>query len=544
MIKNSFQQFVQTLELIKKESKPSVKQKIITHYLKNLDEDEFLSVLYILDPHIREKKLINVSTRTLESITNIHMPEINYNFDNIKHLINKDSTLMNNSLLEPNKIVIKNAIELVKLVTKDAIDLKCIQFYKGFNSVEWIPLIFTVLKLLEGVGSRKKKEEWILHMLKQYNSLEGLYLIRILLNNIRVGLKNNLLLKPIAEVKNLDINLVKRVYNTTPILLNIFKGKGIEIGLPIKPMLLKFCKKSILSKINYENYVYEYKFDGLRVQIHFKDGKLNIFSRNLLNLTSAVSRYIERELSVAKLENCILDGELCGVDFQTITQVIMRKHEKQSLNLDSFKTSLKLFDILLLEERELLNVPYIERKKILKEYLDKMNVNCYVDCYEMDELLFTKILDKSFNCDTYEGFVLKEKLSEYTPNERSNKWIKVKPHCQEVDAVILEGMQGTGIKSNYYSSFNLGLKNNLGEIIEVGQIGSGFSISDLDYIKEIYGPIERVKKFNPPLVIKVEFQDLQKSTKYNSGYSLRFPIFKGFRLEKTIEDIDSIQNYD
>ena len=62
-----------------------------------------------------------------------------------------------------------------------------------------------------------------------------------------------------------------------------------KVGIPIKPMLSKSIKgiDEVLERFNGIKFTCEYKYDGMRGQIHFNraSSELKIYSRNLEKMT-------------------------------------------------------------------------------------------------------------------------------------------------------------------------------------------------------------------------------------------------------------------
>jgi len=108
-------------------------------------------------------------------------------------------------------------------------------------------------------------------------------------------------------------------------------------------------------------------------------------------------------------------------------------------------------------------------------------------------------------------------------------------------------------RSGWLTSFVVAVRDEeTGELLEVGEVGSGFKekkefpddvtfeeMTEMlkDSIEEQNGKYVKVK---PKIVIEVLYDEIQKSPKYSSGYALRFPRFIRLRPDKSIEDADTI----
>ncbi len=192
------------------------------------------------------------------------------------------------------------------------------------------------------------------------------------------------------------------------------------------PMLLKEINKPFNSK----DYLFEIKYDGIRVIIFATPTKVTIQTRNKQDVTK-----IFPELqSIKKLvkENTIFDGEI--VSFQDGLPSFSKLQERNHLkNITKIKSASKenpvvfiCFDILY-KSKDLTNLPLIDRKKLLNKYKD---TNEFIKT--------TYILNDGINLFKeikkigLEGIVAKKITSSYLINERSDNWIKIKNLKQDI----------------------------------------------------------------------------------------------------------------
>lgn len=196
--------------------------------------------------------------------------------------------------------------------------------------------------------------------------------------------------------------------------MNLWKNRNFT------PMLLKEIDKPFNSK----KYYYELKYDGYRALIFVNKNEIYIQSRNKNDIT-----FLYPELSNIKKivnKNVIFDGE-----------IVIFENNKPSFNKISKRSKLKnkniikkesinnpvifiAFDILY-ENKDLTNLPLIERKKILEKYQDtdffiksKVYLNNGIKLYN-----FVKK-------NNLEGIVIKDINGLYHINNRTSDFIKVK----------------------------------------------------------------------------------------------------------------------
>jgi tetratricopeptide (TPR) repeat protein len=179
--------------------------------------------------------------------------------------------------------------------------------------------------------------------------------------------------EPLERAYNLssDLGLVAEVV-TSEGLSGVEKFR-IKVGRPIRPML---CERlpdpaGILEKVGGEGAA-EYKYDGLRVQVHLAEENVHLFSRRLENITDQFPDIAENLRRSIEAKEAIVEGECVAVDsntgdmlpFQVISQRRGRKYELTRVT-EEIPVTAFLFDILFLNGRDLTLLPYLERRNQL-----------------------------------------------------------------------------------------------------------------------------------------------------------------------------------
>lgn len=118
--------------------------------------------------------------------------------------------------------------------------------------------------------------------------------------------------------------------------------------------------------------VLDYKYDGLRVQIHSHKGEIQLFSRNLDNITKQFPEVLEFiKLNFPKTD-FVLDSETVGYDFENQKFLPFQMLSKRILSknigeVNHIKVVVKAFDILKLNNETLVDFPYQKRRDMLEE---------------------------------------------------------------------------------------------------------------------------------------------------------------------------------
>lgn len=467
---------------------------------------------------------------------------------------------------------------------------------------------------VSGVEVNKIKSRLIFECIKRTTKgIERKYLFRFLEGKLKIGLAlqtilvgiSNIFSEKILEVENNEDKevkkklknnkktnlkdyeeIVKTAYNRTlsfELLIDNLINYGIKDllnycnvtpGIPLKPMLAKACKSidDIFEKIKGEEFCMEYKYDGERIQIHKKDNKIGLFSRNCENL---ISKYPDLKEIILKLneKDFILDCEIVAYDFEKneikpfqVLSTRKRKVEKESdikINICIF-----CFDILFFNNNSTLENTLNERKNILfNNFIELKNFKFVTFRNSGTKYEIESFFNEALKTNA-EGLMIKKLFegSEYAPSKRSCNWLKLKKDYLEgiddtLDLTVLGSYYGKGKRTGWYGGFLLGSYNDITEKFEsVCKIGTGFSEELLEKFKiEFEGYLsknkpteylvsEKIKPdiwINPKFIWEIKAAEYSLSPIYDSGrtilngekgISLRFPRFLRERDDKDVYD--------
>ncbi|MBS3761465.1 MAG: DNA ligase, partial [Halodesulfurarchaeum sp.] len=146
-----------------------------------------------------------------------------------------------------------------------------------------------------------------------------------------------------------------------------------------------------------------------------------------------------------------------------------------------------------------------------------------------------------------EGLMLKNAEATYQPGSRVGYMMKVKPTLETLDLVVVRATYSEGRRSNQLGRLYLGCRNEeTGEFEEVGRLSTGFTDEELAIVTERLEPLihetdGRDVTLEPKLVLEVEFEELQGSPEYDSGYAMRFPRFVDFRDDLSVRGVDTLE---
>jgi DNA ligase-1 len=458
--------------------------------------------------------------------------------------------------------------------------------------------VFERLKAIaqaSGKGAVEQKSARLAGLLTQVDSVSAKYVVRILLGSLRLGIGDATVLEALAKAtwndakkrkllegayhKISDLGLIARTlweHSEEEDAQRTIAALDVQVGKPVHSQLAErlHSAEAIIAKMG--TVVAQYKYDGLRAQIH-KDGQhVTIFSRNLEDQSHMFPELIEGTLKQIRAERVILDAEALAYNatseeflpFQETT----RRRRKHGIEAMAQQLPLKafVFDILYKDGVSLLDTPLMERLKILEKTMRQASDTLMLtashevqDAHELT-LLFDEAISKGL-----EGLVVKKLESRYEAGARNFNWVKLKRHSagalnDTIDCVLLGYLFGRGKRAALGAgSLLVGLYDPERDLfVTVTKIGTGLSDEQWRSISErtrglevdhrparVSSLIEPSAWVEPQLVLEVLADEITRSPIHTAGkvgaepgYALRFPRLVSFRdADKQPEDATTVQ---
>jgi len=440
-----------------------------------------------------------------------------------------------------------------------------------FDSLQKIAFII-------GKNSQERKLSIIAELLSSAQPKEARYITRTILGELRVGVAEGLIEDAIVqaflvkkETKKEEKEKLTEVVNYAWNVLSDFgevakiaKEKGeeglrkikVRLGQPIQMMLGEKAENIEEVIKDFGKVAVEYKYDGMRAQIH-KDGKkIWIYTRRLEDVTKQFPDLVDFCLRGLKTDACVVEGEVLAVTpktntplpFQVLSQRIHRKHEIEK-TVKAIPIQIHLFDVVFLDGKQLFDKPFLERREILEKIIKPIPKN-----FEPAKQLITGDIKKAEKFysdalqDKQEGVFLKVLDSPYTFGRHVGGWYKIKPIMETLDLVIVGATWGEGGRAKWITSYQLAcLDPDTGKFLECGMMSTGLTEEEYKNMTEALKPLivkEQGKtiRVRPKIVVEVGYQEIQRSPNYESGFALRFPRFIRERtFDKSPEEADTIE---
>jgi DNA ligase-1 len=386
-------------------------------------------------------------------------------------------------------------------------------------------------------------------------------LLKLVTGALRVGVSARLAKTALAQMSGKPLADIEEVWHgLRPPYGQLFawltgKAERPEVGTrPIfRPLMLAHqIEDKELAGIEPNDFVAEWKWDGIRVQAVHQGGEKRLFSRTGDDISPAFPDVVEQ-----LPPGIVLDGELLvmrdGVvaPFNDLQQRLNRKTVTPAM-LKSHPAHIRLYDMLIEGEEDLRPLPFTMRRARLEAWHAKAKP-ARTDVSET--LRFAAIAEletlwAGARETGIEGLMLKRKDSPYLAGRPKGHWFKWKRAPLTLDAVLMYAQRGSGKRSSFYSDYTFGAwrdgEDGEPELVPVGKSYFGFTDEELrqldNFVRnntvERFGPVRAVQ---PKLVFEVAFDSVHRSTRHKSGVAMRFPRISRIRWDKPAAEADRLE---
>ena len=334
----------------------------------------------------------------------------------------------------------------------------------------------------------------------------------------------------------------KKTKDAHPAGLESLKGaKQASMPSRIQPMLATLVDEPFEDK----QWIYEIKWDGYRALTFIKDGTVRFVSRNGNDLTSAYPE-LHGIAENVKAASAILDGEIVALDADGRSSFSLMQQRtgigeggrRTGKGNSSIPVQYYAFDLLYLEGFDLMRVSLEERKQLLSQIIVPSDVLRVSEHFDDGMALYKAARERGL-----EGIVAKRRSGCYL-TKRSREWLKIKI-TQRQECVIGGYTDPKGSRENF-GSVVLGLYDDKGQLVPIGQAGSGFTqqtnaaiFKQLKKLETKTSPFfgqpdspRTVHFVKPELVAEIKFTEWTHQGQ-SGQVRMRAPVFLGLRTDKT-----------
>ena len=440
-------------------------------------------------------------------------------------------------------------------------------------------------------------------LLRRVSALEAKYLLKLMLGDMRIGVKQSLIEETIGVASGADVvavrhavmleadlgRVVERAFAGTldEARMRLFHPLGFMLASPVETpeeAVERFTSKEVDAGVHA---FLEDKYDGMRAQVHCGDGeqpgRVAVYSRNREDITESFPEIAEAFRDVS--EPLIFDGELLGwnvvqskaLPFSVLGQRIGRKRVNSAMRRQ-VPAVFMAFDLLFEGGELLLPLPLRERRGRLEAVVDRLRAvtvagweapvmpRAQAGLFDGEEasgevplqrlmLSPAKLVESveaieqayvDARAQANEGVMLKAAGSAYLPGRRGMAWVKLKRELATLDVVITGAEFGHGRRAGFLSDYTFAVRGNDGELLNVGKAYSGVTDAEIAELTawmkaHTLEDYGHFRTVEPLRVIEVAFNNVMRSDRHASGFALRFPRILRLREDKPLEEIDTLE---
>jgi len=415
---------------------------------------------------------------------------------------------------------------------------------------------------LSQITKPEKKIGLLKDLFLQLSPQEVKWAAKLITGDLRAGLKEGLVEAALAQAfaEPLDEIILAHMITgdlaetSTLAISHRLDSANLQLFRPIKPMLAspEPSAESIMERSGGKWWV-EDKFDGIRCQLHKKDDRVELYTRDLKRVSDTFPEIINAAKTLPF--SCVLDGELLAfsggkaLPFSSLQKRLGRKEADLFLQ-EQIPLAYMAFDCMSLEGETLLHLPWRERRHALGRCLGGTDsVSSVLQIGPASPASDVVTIDALFlraRAAGNEGLIIKDPDSRYTPGRRGLSWLKLKKAYATLDVVVTAVEVGHGKRKEFLSDYTFALRGDNGELLTIGKAYSGLTDAELGEMTEKFKSITteivrgRLYKVQPEVIIEVAFDSIQPSGRHASGLALRFPRILRIRDDKTATEIDTL----
>jgi len=451
------------------------------------------------------------------------------------------------------------------------------------NTLQKAYSAFVKIAKMSGSGSQDAKISLLSELLNGATPLEAKYLVRFCLGKLRLGIGDPSIIDALSMLKKGDKTdkvELERAFNLCSDLGEVaeFYVAGKDLShfsaqpfKPIRPALAERLPNAaeIIKKLG--KCAVEAKYDGLRMQVHLSEGKVEIYSRKLEKMTHMFPEIVASALKLPA-KSAIFEGEALAYNsaekkYYSFQQTIQRKrkHGVEAMSRD-FPLRLFAFDLLYLNRKDKTLDKYSSRRR---ELVKLVNGNGTIVPSEQIIAEKPEKLEEYFQSLVgagLEGIIAKDLSQPYVAGARKFAWIKMKKSYGEmvdtVDAIIVGYYLGKGARQEFeFGGLLAAVRNEeTGALETIAKIGSGFSEDEMRSFEKMLDEIKVKEKpagvnsklvpdfwVLPKYVVTVAADEITLSPMHTcgmldeTGYALRFPRMISFREDKGPDEATTTQ---
>jgi ATP-dependent DNA ligase I len=397
-------------------------------------------------------------------------------------------------------------------------------------------------------------------LLGRASAAEARYVAKIAAGELRIGLREGLLEEAVASAFDAPQTDVRRALMLTGeagetarlARAGRLADAALHLGRPIRFMLATPAADAaeIVRRVGGEAWV-EDKYDGIRAQLHAVDGQVQLFSRDLKNITAAFPEIVAAAAVIPG--RFVLDGELIPyragqvMDFASLQTRLGRIRPSAEL-IERVPVVLVAFDLLHRDGADHLEHPLRDRRAALESLRLPEASGGLILYSRLERASTAQAVDALFDearARLNEGLMVKDPVSVYQPGRRGMGWLKLKKALATLDCVVVGVEWGHGKRRGVLSDYTFAVRTADDTLLTIGKAFTGLTDAEIAAMTDHFTAITvedfgRYRTVAPEVVIEVAFDRIMRSGRHRSGFALRFPRIVRIRTDKGVAEIDDL----
>ena len=451
-------------------------------------------------------------------------------------------------LLEESYAVVGDGAETAALV----LDQVAVESTEDEALADWVEGRILPLRDLDPETQQQRVSTWW----RQLDRLQRFMLLKILTGELRVGVSHTLVVRALAQAAHLPATTIaaRMMGDWTPT-ADWFTGllsheqTNEDRSRPYPFFLASPLEDPVDTLGGREEWIAEWKWDGIRAQLVRRAGNVHLWSRGEELITH---RFPEITAAAMRLpEGTVLDGEVLAfrddrpLPFSALQQRIGRQKQVAQM-VRAVPVVFMSFDILEDDGQDIRTRPLDERRKLLEQHLPSQTVLRPSAIVTAETWAALAALRSNSRALGVEGLMLKRRTSPYGVGRRRGDWWKWKIDPYTIDAVLMYAQPGSGRRASLLTDYTFGVWDE-GELVPIAKAYSGLSndeIAEMDkwirrHTRERFGPVRHVE---PVHVFELGFEGIAASPRHRSGIAVRFPRMLRWRTDKKAEEADTLEH--
>ena len=451
-------------------------------------------------------------------------------------------------------------------------------------------------KLLDDIATARgpaAKLEQVSALLRQCSALEAKYAIKMMVGDLRIGMRESLVEEAIAaayEKSELAVRRANMLLGDLGETLRLAAEDRLDearmrLFHPLGFMLAAEVKSSEEATSYFTDAQIEDKYDGIRAQVHCGEGRVRIFSRTQDEISESFPEL--PPVFQNSPEPLVLDGEILAwgtldmknatgsaLPFSALQRRLGRKRVSDKL-MREVPVVYVAFDVLFADNELVIDRPLRERSEMLTKIIERLaemqhaassmhrasqpslafdqeetTVNfprmmraplCQAHTAEEIDEIFVEARARG-----NEGLMIKNRETLYTPGRRGHAWLKMKRELATLDCVVTAVEFGNGKRAGVLSDYTFAVRAENGDLMNVGKAYSGLTDVEIAEMTEWFKQhtltdFGHSRLVEAKIVLEVAFNNIMRSDRHESGFALRFPRIVRLRPDKPPDEADTVK---